>query len=1018
MANNSQFTGLQPPRPPIAPLGPPQNSLPSMPMQFRPVGPPQQPPSYIPVVASQQFLPVGRTNIGMPSHTQQPQFSQSMQQLPARPGQVGHILPPAQTIPVPDVLPNRPLISVSPQPQQTSQVPSNYMPGLAGPRMPLPSSYSLSASSGGQIQINMDATSQYQPMPQTNVPSFPTGGQPWQSGSQVIQTVMPVQQTGEQISVVDTVPATLLQPGPVEKVPSDWIEHTARNGKIYYYNKRTRLSSWEKPLELMTAIERADASTDWREVTSPDGRKYYYNRVTKQSKWLIPDELKLARQQLTMESIKGTQESSKAVNFQSPAAEVKASPPSPDGSSSAAHEVVVSSPVPVEPVVAAVNPESVVTDRSSTLPPESSSLTTNANAVQIPLETAAPSSEISVTLVNTVTAMNDSDNVSSKEVVTAADGVSAENIEEARQGTSVAEMANITAAEEKTVDQEPLVYENKQEAKNAFRALLETADIVSDWTWDQAMRVIINDQRYGALRTLGERKQVFNEFLGQKRKQEAEERRIKQKKGREDFKKMLEESKELISSTRWSKAISVFEDDERFIAVERAKDREDLFEDYILELEKKERAKAAEENRRNRAEYIEFLKSCDFIKASSQWRKVQDRLEADERCSRLEKIDRLEIFQEYLRDLEKEEEEQRKLRMEEVRKTERKNRDEFRKLMEGHITAGTLTAKTHWRDYCMKVKELPAYLAVSSNTSGATPKDLFEDVAEELQKQHLEDKDRIKDAVKLGKITMSSTSSIEDFKAAILQDISSPPVSNINLKLVFDELQEKAREREEKEAKKRKRQGDDFYESLCSFKDISASSRWEDCKVQFEDRQESWFNEDESFFREIFEKYITELKEKAREKERRRREEKDRKDKEGRDREKRKQRRDKERGKGKERHRKDETDSENDRAESYSFEDIKRSGRDKDRKHRKRHHSSFEDLSLVEDEQNRSKNFHRHSIDRKRSKQVEQYAGAPEADYENRNKRHKRDHKNGSHRNSDHEEQQKEKDFAEDGEVW
>lgn len=85
------------------------------------------------------------------------------------------------------------------------------------------------------------------------------------------------------------------------------------------------------------------------------------------------------------------------------------------------------------------------------------------------------------------------------------------------------------------------------------------------------------------------------------------------------------------------------------------------------------------------------------LQASSQWRKVQDRLEADERCSRLEKIDRLEIFQvmlliflptikkndicdsiptdyscqsfyfsisqEYLRDLEKEEEEQRKLRM-------------------------------------------------------------------------------------------------------------------------------------------------------------------------------------------------------------------------------------------------------------------------------------------------------------------------------------------------------------------
>lgn len=86
-------------------------------------------------------------------------------------------------------------------------------------------------------------------------------------------------------------------------------------------------------------------------------------------------------------------------------------------------------------------------------------------------------------------------------------------------------------------------------------------------------------------------------------------------------------------------------------------------------------------------------------------------------------------FQEYIRDLEKEEEEQRKLQMvpfmgiilfffslidfltflifnliqEEQRKVERKNRDEFRKLMEEHVASGILTAKTLWRDYCSKV---------------------------------------------------------------------------------------------------------------------------------------------------------------------------------------------------------------------------------------------------------------------------------------------------------------------------
>jgi hypothetical protein len=37
----------------------------------------------------------------------------------------------------------------------------------------------------------------------------------------------------------------------------------------------------------------------------------------------------------------------------------------------------------------------------------------------------------------------------------------------------------------------------------------------------------------------------------------------------------------------------------------------------------------------------------------------------------------------------------------------------------------------------LQVKDYPAYVAVASNTSGSTPKELFEDVAEELEKQVL-----------------------------------------------------------------------------------------------------------------------------------------------------------------------------------------------------------------------------------------------------------------------------------------
>ncbi|PQQ02432.1 pre-mRNA-processing protein 40A isoform X4 [Prunus yedoensis var. nudiflora] len=449
---------------------------------------------------------------------------------------------------------------------------------------------------------------------------------------------------------------------------------------------------------------------------------------------------------------------------------------------------------------------------------------------------------------------------------------------------------------------------------------------------------------------------------------------------------MLEECSELTSSTRWGKVESIFEHDERFKAVERDRDRRDMFENYVEELQKKERAKTMEERKHNIMEYRQFLESCDFIKASSQWRKVQDRLEADERCSRLEKIDRLEFFQE------------------ELRKTERKNRDDFRKLMEEHLAAGTLTAKSHWRDYCMKVKDLPTYLAVASNTSGSTPKDLFEDVVEELQKQYHEDKTRIKDAVKLGKVLLTSTWKLEDFKTVISNDIGSPPISDANLKLVFDELLERVKEKEEKEAKKRKRLADDFSHLLSSTKEITPSSKWEDYKSLLEGSQECSAIGEESFCKEIFDKHVMQLKELAKEKERKRKEEKEKKEKERDDRERRrtKQRREKEveyEREREERLKKDGLDGEiADVTDIHDSKEKKRSGKDDNKKHRKRHHSDEDHANGNEND--RSKRSHGSSSDHKKSRR----APGHESDTESRHRRHKRDHRNGSRRSGDHDE--------------
>jgi hypothetical protein len=45
-----------------------------------------------------------------------------------------------------------------------------------------------------------------------------------------------------------------------------------------------------KPIEIPSAGNKTTASQlDWREATAPDGRKYYYNRRTKETTWKKPE---------------------------------------------------------------------------------------------------------------------------------------------------------------------------------------------------------------------------------------------------------------------------------------------------------------------------------------------------------------------------------------------------------------------------------------------------------------------------------------------------------------------------------------------------------------------------------------------------------------------------------------------------------------------------------------------------------------------------------------------------------
>ncbi|KAF3642188.1 putative pre-mRNA-processing protein 40A-like isoform X2 [Capsicum annuum] len=494
----------------------------------------------------------------------------------------------------------RPVVGMHSMPQGPP-IPYDFQRNLPMSSNHMPGSGGPNLPLSSSYNVNADSSgSQYQT--QINDDRFPSGVQPWMPiSNHNVNSATTMQKTGE-------LAAPLVVPG-------------------------------------------TDASTDFREFTSPEGRKYYYNKVTRTSKWRMSDEVKLAREKDTI---------SHASDFGSISV-VKTSSSGADGSLVSTHGAKSSLTV----VSPAANLPTIVASESSSLSGKVSSSMIEIVEMKNSSEPASPAvanSEkigIAVTLGNSIVPPV-SENTTTQDTVVYGDGFSSENRENVKKDAAITEIGGATPSDEKTVELGPLVYESKAKAKSAFKTLLESANIGSDCTWDQAMRAVINDRRYGVLKCLCERKQAFNKYLCQKKKLEAEARRVKQKKARKDFKIMLEDCKELSPSSRWSKAISIFKHDEHFKAVKRAKDREDLFEDYVEELEK----------------MVKLLLQ-NFL-ASSQWRKVQDRLETDERCSHLEKIDRLEIFQ---------------------------------------------------------IKDFAAYVAVSSNTIGSTANGLFTDVMDELEKQ-------------------------------------------------------------------------------------------------------------------------------------------------------------------------------------------------------------------------------------------------------------------------------------------
>ncbi|KAJ3104453.1 transcription elongation regulator [Phlyctochytrium planicorne] len=189
-----------------------------------------------------------------------------------------------------------------------------------------------------------------------------------------------------------------------------------------------------------------------------------------------------------------------------------------------------------------------------------------------------------------------------------------------------------------------------------FMALLREKDVSPFTTWERELPKFIHDERYEAVKSAKERKQIFENYCKVRVVEIREERKSKSKETKEGFHKLLEEM--VNHRTTWEEFARRYRKDSRFLAITEERERRSLFNEFLNQ-KKVERVKQKrEEKQKMFDEYNDLLAECAIIGPKTLWRDVKKEIENDKRYLALLPADREELFYSYRKKLEDEEKEE------------------------------------------------------------------------------------------------------------------------------------------------------------------------------------------------------------------------------------------------------------------------------------------------------------------------------------------------------------------------
>lgn len=389
---------------------------------------------------------------------------------------------------------------------------------------------------------------------------------------------------------------------------AQWQEARAPDGRTYYYNAVTKETTWTKPTDIMTPLEKALVSQPWKEYSTPEGRKYYYNPESKQTVWEMPAEYREALN-----------------SAQLPPKPVQPSPAFVAGGSTALTSYSASRDVST-PFDSRGRNDGIQLPITKEVVPDYSSF-----------------EEAEAAFMKLLRRSNVQTDWTWEQTMKA-------TIKDP-QYRALKDPKDRKAAFEKFAvevrqQEREKAKERLAKLRTDFSNMLRTHPEIKHYSrWKTIRPIISGETVFRSTDNEEERKQLFEEYIIELKKQYLEQQAASRKSALDDLVAILK-ALDLEPYTRWSQAQEILEQNERIKSDEKYKllSKSDVltaFENHIKSLERsfndarqQQKSSKARRERQNRDRFIELLQSLrnqGKIKAGSKWINILPSIEEDPR---------------------------------------------------------------------------------------------------------------------------------------------------------------------------------------------------------------------------------------------------------------------------------------------------------------------------------------------------------------------------------------------------